>query len=124
MDVFFVLSLAPVALTSLQVLILFRPYALSRRFCLFYELIILKHLQSLVLLCYNLPRSRGAGNRMRWRKILKKLLFPGGWVVLLCAAAAAGGLSYVFAGDTYLVKTGRKDISGKGRIADKQRNAP
>lgn len=36
---------------------------------------------------------------MRWRKILKKLLFPGGWVVLLCAAAAAGGLSYVFAGD-------------------------
>lgn len=61
---------------------------------------------------------------MRWRKILKKLLFPGGWVVLLCAAAAAGGPSYVFVGDTYLVKTGRKDISGKGRIADKQRNAP
>ena len=36
---------------------------------------------------------------MRWKEILKKLLFPGGWVVLLCAAVAAGGLDYVFAGD-------------------------
>lgn len=36
---------------------------------------------------------------MRWREILRKLLFPGGWVVLLCAAASTGGLAYVFAGN-------------------------
>lgn len=33
---------------------------------------------------------------MCWKNVFKKLLFPGGWVVLLCAAAAAGGLGYVF----------------------------
>ena len=36
---------------------------------------------------------------MRWRKVLKGLLFPRGWAALLCVAAAAGGLIYVFAGD-------------------------
>lgn len=36
---------------------------------------------------------------MRWREVLRKLLFPRGWVVLLCAAIAAGGLVYVFAGN-------------------------
>lgn len=36
---------------------------------------------------------------MRWRKVFKRLLFPGTVAVLLCAAAAAGGLAYVFAGN-------------------------
>lgn len=35
---------------------------------------------------------------MRWRKFFGKVLFPGCGIVLLCVAAAAGGLAYVFTG--------------------------
>lgn len=38
---------------------------------------------------------------MHWRKFFKRLLFPGAVAVLLCAAAAAGGLGYVFAGNRH-----------------------
>lgn len=36
---------------------------------------------------------------MQWKKLFRKLLFPGGGIVLLCTAAAAGGLAYVFTGN-------------------------
>ena len=35
---------------------------------------------------------------MTWRSAFRKLLFPGGGIVLLCMAAAGGGLTYVFVG--------------------------
>ena len=36
---------------------------------------------------------------MKWKRMIKKAVFPGWWVVLVCALTAAGGLLYVFAGD-------------------------